>query len=108
MIVVSQNFTCKMGNSPVNLLPSTPVLSSFNQGLELQAFFKAQNWVETSEYEKEPQQQAEHICISFNLRHHNLGYKISGKKTWKKTMSFKEENQLGAKNEAKFYVFQNR
>ena len=57
---------------------------------------------------KEPQQQTEHICISINLRHQNLADKISGKKNLKKkTMSYNEENQLGAKNEANFDVFQN-
>ena len=43
------------------------------------------------------------------MRHQkiNLADKISGKKTWKKTMSYNEENQLGAKNEANFDVLQN-
>ena len=56
---------------------------------------------------KEPQQQTEHICISINLRHQILADKISGKKNLKKTMSYKQENQLGAQNEANFDVFQN-
>ena len=45
--------------------------------------------------------------MRINLSYQNLADKISGKKSLKKkTMSYEEENQLGAKNEANFDVFQ--